>query len=135
MSTIHADESRQTVLSPSHWENQMGYARGKRVGNHVFIAGCVASDGVERVIGDDAYAQTDFIIRKIEKYLNELGAELSDVVSTVTHLTDFAHFDDYCRAFHQHFHAIRPVNTTVAVKSLVEPRHYVEITATAIISD
>lgn len=135
MSTIDTSEFRKTVLSPSFWEDKMGYARGKRVGNHVYIAGCVASDGNAAVIGNDAYEQTAFIIAKIEKYLNELGAELSDVVSTVTHLTGFEHFDDYCRAFSERFRDIRPVNTTVAVKSLVEPRHYVEITATAIVGD
>ncbi|KAG8154032.1 hypothetical protein BFF94_008440 [Burkholderia catarinensis] len=129
------DSARSTVFSPSFWEDKMGYARGKRVGNHVFIAGCVASDGSAEVIGSNAYDQTRFIIDKIERYLNELGAELDDVVSTTTHLTGFDHFDGYCRAFSERFGEIRPVNTTVAVASLVDPGHFVEITAIAIVDD
>nr|WP_246792609.1 RidA family protein [Burkholderia perseverans] len=129
------DSTRNTVFSPSFWEDKMGYARGKRVGNQVFIAGCVASDGNAEVIGDNAYDQTVFVIGKIEKYLNQLGARLDDVVSTTTHLTGFEHFDGYCRAFSERFSEIRPVNTTVAVKSLVKPEHVVEITAIAIVDD
>ncbi|MCW7761036.1 hypothetical protein B5C26_02095 [Photorhabdus luminescens] len=129
---MSSHEIRKTVFSPSPWENKMGYSRGKRVGNQIFIAGCVASDGDGNVMGENAYEQTLFIIEKIEKYLKELGAELTDVVSTVTHLTDFQHFDDYCRAFNEKFGDIRPVNTTIAVKSMVKPEHYVEITTIAI---
>lgn len=65
-------ETKKTVFSPSPWENKMGYSRGKRIGNQVFIAGCVASDGDGNVMGDDAYTQTLYIIDKIEKYLKEL---------------------------------------------------------------
>lgn len=55
------------------------------------------------------------------------------MVSTVTHLSDFAHFDDYARGHKQFFGDITPVNTTVAV-ALVRPEFLVEITATAVIA-
>ena len=132
---IMSIETKKTVFSPSPWENKMGYSRGKRIGNQVFIAGCVASDGDGNVMGDDAYTQTVYIIDKIEKYLKELDASLVDVVSTVTHIKDFVFFDDYCRGFKEKFESIRPVNTTIAVSSMVRPEHLVEITAIAIISD
>ena len=67
---------RETVFSESLWESQMGYARGVRVGNQVYIAGTVASDGEGNAQGEDAYTQTDFIIRKIQRALKELGADL-----------------------------------------------------------
>ncbi|WP_413737959.1 RidA family protein [Sodalis sp. RH21] len=123
---------RKTVFSPSLWEGKMGYSRGKRVGDHIYIAGCVACDGRGNIMGTDAYQQTIFIIEKIEKYLQELDAGLADVVSTVTHLRDFVFFDDYCRAFKEKFGDIGPVNTTIAVDSMVKPEHLVEITAIAI---
>ncbi|MDX7986180.1 RidA family protein [Xenorhabdus sp. 12] len=110
----------------------MGYSRGRRVGNQIFIAGCVASDGDGNVMGKDAYEQTIYIIEKIEKYLRELNGELPDVVSTITHLKDFKHFDDYCRAFKEKFGEINPVNTTIATNSMVLSEHLVEITAIAI---
>src|SRR5262245_22027224 len=89
---------RQVVSSPSTWEPKLGYSRGVRVGNQIYIAGTAATDGEDRVQGADAYSQTDFIIRKIQTALRELGADLEHVVSTVTHLSDVAHFDDYARA-------------------------------------
>lgn len=126
--------ARETVYSDSLWESQMGYARGVRAGNHVYIAGTVASDGQGKAQGKDAYEQTDFIIRKIRRALNQLGADLHDVVSTVTHLSDFAHFDDYARAHKEHFGRVPPVNTTVQAE-LVRPHFLVEVTATAIVAD
>jgi enamine deaminase RidA (YjgF/YER057c/UK114 family) len=125
---------RRRVSSPSTWEPRLGYSRGVRVGNQIFIAGTAATDGEDRVQGEDAYAQTDFIIRKIQAALHELGADLEDVVSTVTHLSDVAHFDDYARAHRKYFGEIRPVNTTVQA-ALVRPEFLVEITATAVIQE
>lgn len=122
------------VSSPSTWEPRLGYSRGVRVGNLVFIAGTAATDGDDGVQGSDAYAQTDFIIRKIQSALRELGADLEHVVSTLTHLSDLAHFDDYARAHKQYFGEIRPVNTTV-LSALVRPEFLVEITATAVVPE
>jgi enamine deaminase RidA (YjgF/YER057c/UK114 family) len=123
---------RQTVSSPSSWEPRLGYSRGLRVGNQIFIAGTAATDGEDRVRGADAYSQTEFIIEKIQAALRELGGELEDVVSTVTHLSDMAHFDGYARAHRKYFAAIRPVNTSV-LAALVRPEFLVEITATAVV--
>jgi len=124
--------NRKTVSSPSTWEPKLGYARGVRVGNQVFIAGTAAVDGEDRVQGADAYSQTLFIIRKIQAALHDLGAGLEDVVSTVTYLSDVADFDGYARAHLKYFGEIRPVNTTVQA-ALVRPELLVEITATAVI--
>jgi enamine deaminase RidA (YjgF/YER057c/UK114 family) len=124
---------RRVIFSPSIWEPQMGYARGLRTGSLVFIAGTVAADGEGRVQGLDAYEQTQFVIRKIRASLRRLDADLGDVVSTVTHLSSFAHFDDYARAFKEHFGGVTPVNTTVQA-GLVRPDLFVEITATAVTS-
>jgi len=103
-----------------------------RAGNQIFIAGTAAVDGEDRIRGSDAYSQTDFIIRKIQVALRQLGADLDDVVSTVTYLSDLAHFDGYARAHRSHFGHIMPVNTTV-LAALVRPELLVEITATAVV--
>lgn len=125
---------RDTVFSDSPWEPQMGYARGVRVGNQVFIAGTVASDGDGNPRGSDAYGQTEFIIQKIQGALQDLGADLQHVVSTQTHLSDFAYFDDYASAHKKYFAASPPVNTTVQAQ-LVRSEFLVEITATAIVPE
>jgi enamine deaminase RidA (YjgF/YER057c/UK114 family) len=126
----HGD--RQTVFSPSTWEPRLGYSRGIRVGNQIFIAGTAATDGEDRIRGADAYSQTEFIIEKIATALRDLGAGLEHVVSTVTHLADLAYLDDYARAHQKYFGRIRPVNTTV-LAALVRPELLVEITAIAVV--
>lgn len=98
----------------------------------MFIAGTAAVDGEDQVRGDDAYSQTEFVIQKIQAALRELGADLENVVSTVTHLSDLANFEAYARAHRKYFGQIRPVNTTVQA-SLVRPELLVEITATAVV--
>jgi enamine deaminase RidA (YjgF/YER057c/UK114 family) len=134
-STTVISSDRSTVFSPSRWENQMGYARGVRVGNLVMVAGTVAADGNGVPQGSNAYEQTVFIIKKIERALNELGATLADVVCTTTHLVKFEDFDEYARAHKEFFDAVRPVNTTVAVSSLVLPELLVEVGAMAVLSE
>ena len=127
--------SRSTVFSPSKWENQIGYARGVRVNNLVMIAGTVAADGSGAAQGAGAYDQTVFILRKIEKALNELGATLADVISTTTYLVKFDDFDEYARAHKEFFDTVRPVNTTVACSALVRPELLVEISAIALLPE
>ncbi|MEW9547899.1 Rid family hydrolase [Nonomuraea sp. NPDC050783] len=125
--------AREVIFSPSPWEPQMGYSRGVRMGDLVFIAGTVAADGAGNAQGNDAREQTRYVIEKIRTSLRRLGAELEDVVATSTHLSDFRHFDDYAGAFHAYFGAITPVNTTVQA-TLVKPEFLVEISAIAVLS-
>ncbi|MFI6040822.1 RidA family protein [Nocardia sp. NPDC051321] len=131
--TLETKESgRVVVFSPSIWEPQMGYSRGVRQGNHVYVAGTVATDGDGAVQGEGAYEQTQFILSKIEATLLQLGSCLEDVVSTTTHLRDFLHFDAYSEAFKSRFAEITPVNTTIRAE-LVKRELLVEISAIAIV--
>lgn len=123
---------KQLVFSPSRYEPQMGYSRGIRVGNQIFVAGTTAIDANGRACAEDVGAQTDYVIRKIQATLRQLGGELRHVVSTVTHLTDLSYFDDYAQVFQKYFADITPVNTTVEAP-LLRPELLVEITATAVV--
>lgn len=120
------------VHSPSKWEPQMGYSRGVRKGNMIFVAGTVSADGEGRTIGTTIEEQTDYILKKIGWALIELGATLNDVVRTDTFLTDFRYFDGYANVHKKYFESISPVNTTVACARLVNPDHLVEISAIAV---
>lgn len=121
------------VNSPSKWESQMGYSRGVRKGNMVFVAGTAAADGKGGTVGTSVEEQTDYIIKKIKCTLVMLGATLNDVVRTDTFLTDFKYFDGYASIHKKYFGNITPVNTTVACNRLVNSDHLVEISAIAVI--
>ncbi len=115
------------------WADVVGYSRAVRVGNTIAVSGTVASDEQGKIIGKgDVYAQTVFVIRKIEAALGELGCSLSDVVRTRIYTTDISKWEDVARAHREFFAGIRPTNTMVQVAKLIAPEAMVEIEAEAI---
>jgi enamine deaminase RidA (YjgF/YER057c/UK114 family) len=92
------------------------------------VAGTTATtaDGAIAGIGD-AYAQTRQIIENVAAALGRVGATLHEVVRTRAYLVDVGHFDGFARAHGEAFGDIRPVNTTVVVAGLADPRMLVEV--------
>jgi enamine deaminase RidA (YjgF/YER057c/UK114 family) len=127
---------RINYSSGSIWEDKVGYCRAVKVGNHIEVSGTVASDENGHVVGEeDAYQQTIFIIRKIEKALKEAGASLENVVRTRMFVTDISRFDEYGKAHGEFFSSIKPCTSMIEVKGLVAPEYLIEIEATAIMEE
>ncbi|MCF2489545.1 RidA family protein [Dyadobacter sp. CY347] len=124
--------SRQNILSGSPWEDKMGYCRAVRIGNIIEVAGTVAIVDGEKVKADDAFAQTNNIIERIEKVLQEAGAALSDVVRTRIFTTDISLFDEIARAHGTYFRDIKPTTGIYEISKLVSPEYLVEIEFTAV---
>ncbi len=125
--------SRQNILSGSPWEDKMGYCRAVRIGNIVEVAGTVAIVDGEKVKADDAYAQTNNIIERIEKVLQDAGASLADVVRTRIFTTDITLFEDIARAHGAYFGEVKPTTGIYEISKLVSPDYLVEIEFTAIV--
>ena len=90
---------RRLVSSNTPWEALAGFSRAVRVGNSIWVAGTTASD--ERGAlhgGDSAYAQTRYILDKIERALREAGASLADVVRTRVYITRMDDWQEVARA-------------------------------------
>jgi enamine deaminase RidA (YjgF/YER057c/UK114 family) len=124
---------RQNILSGSPWEDKMGYCRAVRIGNIVEVAGTVAIVDGEIVKADDAFAQTNNIIERIAKVLEEAGATLSDVIRTRIFTTDISRFDEIARAHGAYFGDIKPTTGIYEISNLVSPDYLVEIEFTAIV--
>ncbi len=125
---------RTKISSGSKWEEIVGYSRAIKVGNLIEVAGTTAMDG-DRLVGkDDLYAQTVFIIRKIENVLVELGSSLNDVIRTRMFVTNMAEWEMAGKAHGEFFKTIRPVTTMVEVSSLISKDLLIEIEATAILN-
>ena len=124
---------RQNIGSGSPWEEVVGYSRAVKKGNVIEIAGTTAiQDG--KIIGiNDPYAQTIFILQKIDKVLRDLGYSMSDVVRTRMYVIDISQWEEIGRAHGEFFRDIRPAATMVEVRSLIEKDMLVEIEVTAIV--
>ena len=127
---------RKNYSSGAKWEDIVGYSRAVRVGPVIEITGTVAVDENNNPVGlHDAYAQTKFILQKIEKVLQQAGAELKDVVRTRMFVTDISRWEEYGTAHGEYFKDIRPCTSMIEVKGLIAPEFLIEIEATAILDE
>ncbi|MER2998886.1 RidA family protein [Pontibacter populi] len=125
--------NRQNISSGAVWEDVIGYSRAVQVGNIIEVAGTTATDG-DQVIGKgNAYEQTRFILRKIEKALHQAGATMEDIVRTRMFVTDISQWEEIGRAHGEVFRTIKPASTMVQVSALINPDLLIEIEATAIL--
>ncbi len=126
--------TRVHYSSGSPWEPLVGYSRAIRAGNIIEVSGTTAMQNGEVAAAGDAYAQTRIILEIIAEALQQLGAEMADVVRTRIYVTDISLWEEIGKAHGEFFGTIRPACSMVAVKALIDPALLVEIEATAIIS-
>jgi len=127
---------RKNVSTGAVWESQVGYSRAVRKGPFVFLSGTAAVGADGKVVGvGDAYAQTAFILRKMEGALKECGAKLTDVVRTRVFVTDFRQWEAVGKAHAEFFANIRPAMTLIEVSKFVLPEFLVEIEMDAIVNE
>lgn len=127
---------RTNYSSGAKWEDIVGYSRAVKIGNTIEITGTVAVDENNNLVGGtSAYEQTKYILRKIERVLQQAGASLKDVVRTRMFVTDISRWEEYGRAHGEFFSEIKPCTSMIEVKGLIAPEYLVEIEATAIITD
>src|SRR5437764_1028398 len=72
--------------------------------------------------GNDAYAQTRYVLDKIDRALHEAGASVEDVVRTRIYVARLDDWRDVARAHGEVFGSIRPANTLIQVAGLVDGR-------------
>jgi enamine deaminase RidA (YjgF/YER057c/UK114 family) len=122
------------LSSGAKWESIVGYSRAVKAGNRIIIGGTTAIDENSNVIGkDDDYAQTKYIFRKIEIYLEQFGASLENVIHNKIYVTDISKWEDIGRAHAEFFGKIKPCCTMIEVKGFISPDMLVEIETEAVI--
>ena len=123
----------ERTFSGAPWESKVGYCRALRAGNMIFVTGTAAVDEDGRCHAPgDAYAQTLRCFEIIQRALQALGADLSDVVRTRMFVTDISRWQEYGRAHGELFAIHPPATTMVEVRSLIDPEMLIEIEADAI---
>ncbi len=128
-------KNRTNISSSAIWEDQIGYSRAVKIGRVVEVSGTSAIDRDKIIAPNDAYQQTKFIIRKIEKAIIEAGGTLEDVIRTRIYVTNINDWSAIGKAHGEFFRNIKPATTMVEVKSLIDPNFVVELEATAILPE
>ena len=117
-------EIRVDALAPpfSH------YTDAVRVGDLLFVSGCIAVDGDGNLVGgDDVVAQTRQVFSNLAAILAAAGTGFADVAKVTVFLTDV---DDRARinpVREEFFGGARPASTLVEVSRLLLPGARVEI--------
>ena len=125
-------DQRQQVYSGTIWESFASYSRAVKKGNRIVVSGTTATHKNIIIGGDDAAAQTHFVIDKIEAAISSLGGTLKDVIRTRIFVNDINDWEEVARAHGIRFKNIDPANTLVEAK-LVGKGYKVEIEAEAIL--
>jgi enamine deaminase RidA (YjgF/YER057c/UK114 family) len=129
--------SPSRILIPAHtpWADVLGYSRAMRVGPHVFVSQTSSADASGVIHGGtDPYLQGRFALRNIEAALQQLGADLSDVVRTRIYVAAFSDWPDVARAHAEFFRTVRPTISLLTCP-MVAPDILVEFEADAIVRE
>ena len=126
---------RQHVFGGGRFEKIGSYSRVLRIGSFVFVAGTTAVEPTGKLHAPyDSYAQTIYILDRIEKALMDVGATRKHVVRTTVFLSDMKEASGFVKAHGEFFDGIYPVSTAVEA-GLTTPGMLVEIAVDAIIAD
>ncbi|MDR2386403.1 MAG: hypothetical protein LBE80_02310 [Deltaproteobacteria bacterium] len=126
--------TRVNYSSGAPLEDKAGYSRMVKVGPFVKIGGTTSVQPDGSVFGEEAYAQTKYILEKFIKLLEQAGAQAKDVISVKVYATDMKFSPEVARAYTEFFGSIRPLFTMVGTTALNRPTQLVEIELEAIIT-
>lgn len=106
-------------------------------GRTVYVAGQIAMDRDERVVGDTLAEQFELTLRNVVAALAGAGGRPEHLVSLVMYCTDVpayrSNLRDVGAAYRNVIGRHYPAMALVGVTELVEPRALIEIVATAVI--
>lgn len=111
------------------------YTDAVRVGDLLFVSGCVPTDGRGNVVGgDDVAAQARQVFENIGVVLAAAGATFADVAKVTVYLTDVDDRAAINPVRQEVFGDAKPASTLVEVSRLAIPGIKIEVEAIARVS-
>ena len=125
-------DGRQRIAAGSPFEEEIGFTRGLRVGDQIFISGTIGVEA-DGSVSPEAGRQADRCYELIKGYIEELGGHMGDVVRVRMFVTDIKDADAISAAFTRALKPTRPCGTLVQIVTLYGTQFKVEIEADAVI--
>lgn len=115
----------------------------KAANGFVFVAGTSSRRADDTIAGAevdatgtmvlDIGAQTRAVIENIRDILDDVGADLADLVAVTTFLVNMDDFGRYNEVYGEYFDQSGPTRTTVAVRQLPHPHLLIEMQAVGVL--
>ncbi len=117
-----------------HSTEGVGYSHVAKVGNTCYIAGQIALDPDNNLVGKgDIEAQTRQVYANLAAVLEDLGGSLANIVKLTTYLTDRSSLAAFRKVRNKVFSEPFPPNTLLFIDGLASPDYLVEIEAIAVV--
>ncbi len=98
----------------------------------VYVSGQLATDENDQLVGvGDVGAQTEQVLKNIQRALEQLGGTMADVVQVTVFVKDMSGLREIHEARLRYFTESLPTSTLVAVSDFVNPDALIEINAVA----
>jgi len=111
-----------------------GYSHAVKVGNTIYVAGCVALDEEGNVVGqDDFAAQAGQAFENMKRVLEAAGASIKDVVMMTQYCKDISRLGEIREPWRKYFSYPYPAVTAVEVSRLFLPEILLEVDAVAVV--
>jgi 2-iminobutanoate/2-iminopropanoate deaminase len=123
---------REEIRVPGQAEPISHYTDAVRVGDLLFVSGCVPVDADGRLVGgDDVVAQARQAFANVGAILEAAGAGFADVAKVTIFLTDVDDRPKINPVRQELFGAARPASTLIEVPRLAIPGAKIEVEAVA----
>jgi 2-iminobutanoate/2-iminopropanoate deaminase len=125
---------RKEIRVPGQAEPISHYTDAVRVGDLVFVSGCVPVDSHGRLVGgDDVVAQARQALANVGAVLAAAGCSFADVAKVTIFLTDVEDRPAINPVRQEFFGEARPASTLVEVSRLAIPGAKIEVEAVAVV--
>jgi reactive intermediate/imine deaminase len=126
--------SREEIRVPGQPEPISHYTDAVRVGELVFVSGCVPVDSEGRLVGGgDVVAQARQTLANVGAVLAAAGCSFADVAKVTIYLTDVDDRPLINPVRQEFFGDARPASTLVEVSRLAIPGAKIEVEAVAVV--
>ena len=133
LGTVAAREEIRVAGQP---EPISHYTDAVRVGDLLFVSGCVPVDADGRLVGgDDVVEQARQTFANVGAVLDAAGSSFADVAKVTVFLTDVDDRTKINPVRQQAFGATRPASTLVEVSRLAIPGAKIEVEAVAVVRE